>query len=174
MKKWISFILVVVCLVPVVLMQASAETPIEFAALVVGEPLVLDDLMDFTITGARFDKTEISYGDEKNYSTNRSGPDYKFYTVECSLLNTTTGYYTYDTYITKVRLVYKDKFEFEPTLMQNFPDKKYPTKKLWDIQSLILTQPMFLFKVPNVVQTTLDSLQLYLTINGVDYVCKLR
>ena len=174
MKKWISVLLVVVCLMPIVLVQAFAEAPVEPAKIVVGEPLVLEDLMDFTIKGTHFDKTEISYGDEKNYSTNRAGPDYKYFTVDCSLLNTTTGYYTYDTYITNVKLVYKDKFEFEPTLMQNFPDKKYPIKKLWDIQSLILTQPMFLFKVPNVVQTTLDPIMLYLTIDGVDYVCQLR
>ncbi len=174
MKKWISMALLVVCLVPLAFVQAFAEAAPAPTEIVLEKPLVLPDLMDFTIKSTSFSKSEKYYGDSGNYATYVAGENYRFFLVKCELLNTSLNYYIYSDHIKNVKIVFKDKFEYEAILLQNFPEKKYPTEKLWEIESLVSTTPIFFFKVPKMIEGTLDPIMLYFTLDDVNYACKLR
>lgn len=139
-----------------------------------GETIVVDDLMDLTVNSMAVSKSEKYFGDSNKYSTYYSGEDHRFLLVHCTLLNTALEYYAYGNYIKNVRMVYKEKFEYEPVLLQNLPDKEYPTQSLWEIEPLVETTPIFFFKVPNVVASSSDALYLHFTVGETDYSCKIR
>lgn len=174
MKKWISLALLMVCVLSIASVPACGEEAKIYNEVALSKPLQLPDLMDLTINAAVFSKEEKYFGTGTNYATYTSGEGFRFLLVNCTLLNTALEYYKYDDYIKDVKLVFREKYEYSPTLLQNFPDKKYPTEALWEIQPLVSTTPIFFFKVPTLLETSLDPIYLYFTIGDVNYSCKLR
>ncbi len=174
MKKWISLALLMVCLLSIVSAPAHAEGSEAYTEVTLGKPLLLEDLMELNIETVSFSKSEKYFGATNNYSTYTSGEGYRFLLVKCTLLNTSLNYYQYDEHIKGVKIVFRDKFEYAPTLLQNLPEKKFPTEVLWEIESLVSSTPIFFFKVPTIIETSLDPIFLRFTIGDVNYSCKLR
>jgi len=176
MKKRISMILCILFLVSLVSTQAFAEASADITEVSLGDILAVEDLMDFTIKSISFSKSEKYYGkDGVNYSTYAAGGEYRFLLVNCVLLNVSLDYYTYDSHISNVKIVYRDKYEYEPVYLQNARGKKLLTQKLWEVEALVSITPVFLFKVPKIIEeTSLESIYLYFTLDNADYVCKIR
>lgn len=181
MKKISILFLALMMFVVVPFALATAESPVFIGEDVknegkLGEPIVVEDLFSFCIDKWNFGDSWGYYKELKTgWATLYSGMEYQLFYVYCSMFNESLEKLTYNKYLSGALLKFKDKYEYPVELVNQFlPDKDHDYLPAIPVDPLTNAYVNFVFKVPNLIETSKDQLILYLTINDVEYVFKVR
>lgn len=178
-SAWILALVMVMC--PLVALGETSIVVDQKAVKEVGinELIVVDDVLTFWVGGYSFsDKGYFFAQGSPSYSSAAkfytSGNDYQFLVINCTLINESLSSFQYDKYISDVRVVFRDKYDYWPLYGQKDPNRAHDSYEMYAVAPLVEGYPRFFFDVPNLVETSTEPLLLYLTIDGQPYMCKLR
>lgn len=158
MKKTITLFLALLTLAGVLFASASTVSPV----LVIGdedtaeigrlkEPIVLQDIFVFTV-----DKCEFrEYGKRVQFTG---------FSAYCTMFNESVANLSYADYITGARLVFRDRYEYQPVEIRGIKS----------VKPLLYTNPEIIFQVPKLIESSKEPLVLYLMVNGVEYAFKVQ
>lgn len=144
------------------------------------ELIVVEDLFTFNVENWDFcnllEYTKTNPG--PYYTDYESGSEERFFYVYCRMLNESLVNLTYDKYLSEAKLKFRGKYEFSPVLsLEYLPDEGnfyLDRDSVTPFEPLTFGFPRIIFLVPNLVETSKDSLVLYLTVNGVEYAYRVR
>lgn len=178
MKRYVALLLALL-MMPLSCALGTTESPVIIVPESVKElkeEIIEKGLYIFAIS-------EWGFGESWRYYDKVGGSRKEFYSQEehqlfyvyCYMFNLSTIPYMFDRYLTGARLVYNNKYEYEPLgIHQWLPthEKDYATH--YEKEPLLYAYPNIVFKVPNMIETSKDPLTLYITLNGVEYMYKVR